>query len=42
MKLLLDTHVFICWTSDYDKLSSTIKDLLIDFDNTLLLSFVSV
>ena len=42
MKLLLDTHVLIWWTSDANKLSSKVYELLMDSNHTLLLSFVSV
>jgi PIN domain nuclease of toxin-antitoxin system len=42
MRLLLDTHVFIWWNSDYSKLSSKARNLIEDENNELILSVVSV
>lgn len=42
MKLLLDTHAFIWWDSEPDKLSSRVLALCRDQTNILLLSVASV
>ena len=42
MRLLLDTHTFIWWFSEPEKLSTHAQSLLADADNELLLSVVSV
>ena len=42
MKLLLDTHVFIWWDSEPDKLSPKVLDACQDQTNVLVLSVVSV
>lgn len=42
MKILLDTHTFIWWDSETDKLSQVGLDLCQDVTNTLLLSVASV
>jgi len=42
MKLLLDTHAFIWWVGEPEKLSSDVLALLADEDNELRLSVVSV
>jgi PIN domain nuclease of toxin-antitoxin system len=42
MKLLLDTHTFIWWAGEPEKLSSNALALLEDEDNELMLSVVSV
>jgi len=42
MKLLLDTHTFIWWDSEPDKLSSAALKACQDQANTLILSVVSV
>jgi PIN domain nuclease of toxin-antitoxin system len=42
MKILLDTHAFIWWDSDFSKLSPTALLLCQDRGNTLLLSVVNV
>ena len=42
MKLLLDTHTFIWWDSEPDKLSSAALGACQDQANTLILSVVSV
>ncbi|MGP8329792.1 MAG: type II toxin-antitoxin system VapC family toxin [Methanosarcinaceae archaeon] len=42
MKLLLDTHTFVWWDSEPDKLSSRVFELCQHQDNTLILSVVSV
>ena len=42
MRLLLDTHVFIWWFSEPEKLSPKASTLLADDDNELLLSVASV
>jgi len=41
MKLLLDTHVAIWLSSKHEKLSSKVKALLLDHENTLHISIVS-
>ncbi len=42
MKCLLDTHTFIWWDSDQQKLSKTVSDMCHDQSNTLMLSVASV
>ena len=42
MKLLLDTHAFIWWASEPEKLSINVLSLLENRDNTLVLSVASV
>jgi PIN domain nuclease of toxin-antitoxin system len=42
MKLLLDTHTFIWADLSPEKLSPKCQTLLLDYDNTLLLSLASV
>jgi PIN domain nuclease of toxin-antitoxin system len=42
MKLLLDTHTFIWWSSEPEKLSLDVLAHLDDEDNELILSVVSV
>ena len=42
MKLLLDTHAFIWWFSEPEKLSPKASALLADVNNDLLLSAASV
>jgi len=42
MKLLLDTHVFIWWSSEPDKLSQKVLTLCEDVENSLILSVASV
>ncbi|HEY0078617.1 MAG TPA: type II toxin-antitoxin system VapC family toxin [Pyrinomonadaceae bacterium] len=42
MRLLLDTHTFIWWFSEPEKLSTRAQNLLADAANELLLSVVSV
>ncbi|MCP4348410.1 MAG: type II toxin-antitoxin system VapC family toxin [Desulfobacterales bacterium] len=42
MKCLLDTHTFIWWDSDRQKLSKTVSDICRDQSNTLMLSVASV
>lgn len=42
MKLLLDTHTFIWWDSEPNKLSETASALLQDSNHSLILSAVSV
>ena len=42
MNFLLDTHVLIWWTGESNKISSTVKNLLMDESNTIFISFVSV
>ena len=42
MKLLLDTHVLIWWTSSSEKLSESVYSLLSDSDNTLKFSIASI
>ena len=42
MKLLLDTHTFIWWDSEPDKLSKSALSACQDRTNTLILSVVSI
>ncbi|HEY0546857.1 MAG TPA: type II toxin-antitoxin system VapC family toxin [Pyrinomonadaceae bacterium] len=42
MKLLLDTHVFIWWADEPEKLSSAARAALQDETNVLMLSVVSL
>ena len=42
MKLLLDTHTFIWWDSNPDRLSQRVRNLCQDANNTLILSVVSI
>ncbi|BBH42684.1 MAG: type II toxin-antitoxin system VapC family toxin [Microcystis aeruginosa L211-101] len=42
MQLLLDTHSFIWWSINSEKLSLTVQDLLFDRNNRLFLSVASV
>ena len=42
MKLLLDTHVFIWWACEPDKLSQKVLGLCEDAENSLILSVASV
>ena len=42
MKLLLDTHVFIWWSSEPEKLSQYVLSLCQDIENNLILSAASV
>jgi PIN domain nuclease of toxin-antitoxin system len=42
MNLLLDTNVFIHWVLDTERLSKTVYDTLIDPENTIFLSTISV
>ena len=42
MRVLIDTHVFIWWTSDIKKLSSRVNDLLLDSNTEVVLSIVSI
>ncbi|MEA5507141.1 type II toxin-antitoxin system VapC family toxin [Halotia wernerae UHCC 0503] len=42
MKLLLDTHVLIWWSSSSEKLSLNVYNLIVDPNNTLLFSIASI
>ena len=42
MRVLIDTHVFIWWTSDVTRLSSRVDDLLLDPSTEVVLSIVSI
>lgn len=42
MKLLLDTHVFIWWSSEPEKLSQNVLSLCENVENNLILSVASV
>lgn len=42
MKLLLDTHVLIWWSSNSDKLTNKVYDLITDTNNSLMFSIASV
>jgi PIN domain nuclease of toxin-antitoxin system len=41
MRVLLDTHVFLWWINDDDRLSSAARDVLSDGENQLFFSAVS-
>ncbi|VAX25781.1 Death on curing protein, Doc toxin [hydrothermal vent metagenome] len=41
MKILLDTHVFLWWITDDDKLSELAREIMGDGKNTLFLSAAS-
>lgn len=41
MKVLLDSHIFLWWSSEPDRLSPTVRALL-EGDDTILLSLASV
>jgi PIN domain nuclease of toxin-antitoxin system len=42
MRVLIDTHVFIWWTSDVKKLSTRVYDLLTDPNTDAVLSTISI
>ncbi len=42
MRVLLDTHIFLWWDNDIDRLSEHAKSICQDSANTLILSIVSV
>ncbi len=42
MKYLLDTHAFMWWDADSEKLSSNVFEIISDDDNDIYLSVVSV
>ncbi|BAY38883.1 hypothetical protein NIES2111_32320 [Nostoc sp. NIES-2111] len=42
MKLLLDTHVLIWWSSSSERLSANVYNLITDTSNTLMFSIASV
>ena len=42
MKLLLDTHVALWWVNEYEKLSSKAKTLILNDENELYISIVSM
>lgn len=42
MKILLDTHIFIWWNGDLERLSPPTRALCEDKSNTLILSLASV
>lgn len=42
MKLLLDTHIFIWYVLDIQKLSATVRALIDDEDNDILLTTASI
>ena len=42
MKLLLDTHVMLWWVNEHEKLSTKAKSMLLNDENILYLSIVSV
>jgi PIN domain nuclease of toxin-antitoxin system len=41
LRALLDTHVFLWWTTNKPQLSSRARDIIEDPDNSLLLSVIS-
>jgi PIN domain nuclease of toxin-antitoxin system len=42
MRVLIDTHVFIWWTSDFQKLSPRVYNVLTDPNTQAILSVVSI
>jgi PIN domain nuclease of toxin-antitoxin system len=42
MKLLLDTHVLIWWSSSSERLSTNVYNLITDTSNTLIFSIASI
>lgn len=42
MRILLDTHAFLWWDNDLDRLSARARSFCFDPNNTLVLSVVSV
>ncbi len=42
MRLLLDTHVLIWWSSSSEKLSANVYNLIADNNNTLIFSIASI
>lgn len=42
MKVLIDTHVFIWWTSDSQNLSPRVYSLITDLNTKVILSLVSI
>jgi PIN domain nuclease of toxin-antitoxin system len=42
MRLLLDTHVLIWWSSSWERLSTNVYNLVTDPSNTLLFSIASI
>ena len=42
MKLLLDTHTILWWVNEYEMLSEDVKSMLLNEENNLYLSIVSV
>lgn len=41
MKILLDTHIFLWFISDDNKLATDIRDAISDYDNEVYLSIIS-
>jgi len=41
MRLLLDTHAFLWWATDYERLSAAAKRALTDPDNAVFVSTAS-
>lgn len=39
---MLDTNAFISYASDHDRLTNDVRDLLLDYDNTLVMSIESL
>ncbi len=42
MNVLLDTNIFINWVLDTDRLSKTVYDILIEPENAIFLSTISI
>ena len=42
MRLLLDTHIFIWWADEPERLGERLLDALLDIENELILSVVSL
>jgi PIN domain nuclease of toxin-antitoxin system len=41
MRVLLDTHAFLWWVTDNPKLSQTVRQILVDQNNSVFLSVAS-
>lgn len=41
MRVLLDTHAFLCWIADSDKLSATALEVIVDDSNDVAVSAAS-
>lgn len=41
MRLLLDTHIFLWWVSDWERISESVRTAIADPDNEVLVSAVT-